>query len=69
MGRLRGQAARPGAGAWGIALRKGQPALLAAVSSIVEGWHANGLIIELEQRYALAPNAWVAQQHAQARHE
>ncbi|VVN49680.1 hypothetical protein PS687_00033 [Pseudomonas fluorescens] len=63
--KLPGQAPAP----WGIALRKGQPALLAAVSSIVEGWHANGLIIELEQRYALAPNAWVAQQHAQARHE
>ncbi len=54
---------------WGIALRKGQPELLAAVSEIVEGWHANGLIIQLEQRYGLAPNAWVAQQHSQARHE
>ncbi|TFY84264.1 hypothetical protein DYL59_30000 [Pseudomonas kairouanensis] len=54
---------------WGIALRKGQPELLAAVSEIVEGWHANGLIIQLEQRYGLTPNAWVAQQHAQARHE
>ena len=54
---------------WGIALRKGQPALLAAVSSIVEGWHAQGVIIGLEQRYGLAPNAWVAQQHARASHE
>jgi polar amino acid transport system substrate-binding protein len=54
---------------WGIALRKGQPQLLAAVSSIVEGWHARGLIIALEQRYGLAPNAWVAQQHARASHD
>ncbi|KAA8554134.1 transporter substrate-binding domain-containing protein [Pseudomonas marginalis] len=54
---------------WGIALRKGQPALLAALSSIVEGWHAQGVIIGLEQRYGLAPNAWVAQQHARASHE
>ncbi len=63
--KLPGQAPAP----WGIALRKGQPELLAAVSSIVEGWHAKGLIITLEQRYGLAPNAWVAQQHAQARNE
>ena len=63
--KLPGQAPAP----WGIALRKGQPELLAAVSNIVEGWHAKGLIITLEQRYGLAPNAWVAQQHAQARHE
>ena len=54
---------------WGIAPRKGQPALLAAVSGIVEGWHAHGVIIDLEQRYGLAPNAWVAQQHARASHE
>ncbi len=63
--KLPGQAPAP----WGIALRKGQPELLAAVSNIVEDWHAKGLIITLEQRYGLAPNAWVAQQHAQARHE
>ena len=63
--KLPGQAPAP----WGIALRKGQPELLAAVSNIVEGWHAKGLIITLEQRYGLAPNAWVAQQHAQARNE
>ena len=44
-------------------------AAVSVPSNIVEGWHAKGLIIALEQRYGLAPNAWVAQQHAQARHE
>ncbi|MDR0278267.1 MAG: transporter substrate-binding domain-containing protein [Paucimonas sp.] len=51
---------------WGIALRKEQPALLAALSQIVEGWHAEGLVIALEQRYGLAPNPWLAAQHQRA---
>ncbi|NIE73378.1 transporter substrate-binding domain-containing protein [Pantoea sp. Tr-811] len=54
---------------WGIAVRQGQPALLKAVSAIVEGWHAEGLIVSLEQRYGLAPNPWVAAQHQRARQQ
>ena len=54
---------------WGIALRKDQPELLKALSSIVEGWHAEGLIVALEQRYGLPPNPWVAEQHQRARRQ
>ena len=54
---------------WGIALRKDQPELLKALSSIVEGWHAEGLIIALEQRYGLQPNPWVAEQHQRAQRQ
>ncbi|MFJ4374717.1 transporter substrate-binding domain-containing protein [Pseudomonas japonica] len=58
---------------WGIAVRKGQPQLLSALSRIVEGWHAEGLIIALEHHYGLAPSPWLVEQQqarqAVARHD
>jgi polar amino acid transport system substrate-binding protein len=48
---------------WGIALRKGQDQLLQTLSGIVRDWHASGLIIELEKKYNIEPNSWVARQH------
>ena len=48
----------------GIALRKGQPELQALLGKVVEGWHRSGLIIELEKKYGIEANPWVAEQHA-----
>lgn len=49
---------------WGIALRKGQPELQALLGKVVESWHRSGLIIELEKKYGIEANPWVAEQHA-----
>ncbi|EPM9935768.1 MULTISPECIES: transporter substrate-binding domain-containing protein [Pseudomonas] len=48
---------------WGIALRKDQPQLRDSVGAIVRDWHASGYLIDLEHRYGLPANPWLAEQH------
>lgn len=44
--------------AWGIAVRKGDPELKAVLSQIVTGWHASGLVLDLERRWGLKANPY-----------
>lgn len=44
--------------AWGIGVRKGDPELKAALSQIVTGWHASGLVLDLERRWGLKANPY-----------
>ncbi|UCJ16691.1 transporter substrate-binding domain-containing protein [Pseudomonas sp. MM211] len=50
---------------WSITLRNERPQLRAFLDTVVADWHRSGLIIDLEKRYGIPANAWVAEQHAQ----
>lgn len=48
---------------WGVAVRKGEPALAALMSGMVVKWHLSGRIIELEQKYGLEPTPFAQKMH------
>lgn len=48
---------------WGVAVRKGEPALAALMSGMVVKWHLSGRIIELEKKYGLAPTPFAQKMH------
>lgn len=50
---------------WSITLRNNRPQLRTFLSDVVADWHRSGLIIDLEKRYGIPANPWVAQMHAQ----
>lgn len=50
---------------WSITLRNQRPQLRAFLDEVVTDWHRSGLIIDLEHRYGIPANAWVAQMHSQ----
>lgn len=50
---------------WSVTLRNQRPQLRAFLDEVVADWHRSGLIVDLENRYGIPANPWVAQMHAQ----
>jgi polar amino acid transport system substrate-binding protein len=48
---------------WGLAVRKGEPALAALISGLAVNWHLSGRIIELEKKYGLEPTPFAQKMH------
>jgi polar amino acid transport system substrate-binding protein len=48
---------------WSITLRNQRPQLRAFLDKVVADWHRTGLIVELEKRYGIPANPWVAETH------
>lgn len=48
---------------WGLAVRKGEPALAALISGLAVQWHLSGRIIELEKKYGLEPTPFAQKMH------
>lgn len=45
-----------------IAIKQGNPDLRALLSELVKEWHKSGILIDLEKKWGLEPNNWLAQQ-------
>ncbi|MBV9860421.1 MAG: transporter substrate-binding domain-containing protein [Alphaproteobacteria bacterium] len=48
---------------WGIAVRKGQPELVAMLGELVKGWHRNDRIQELERTWHIPPSFFAEEMH------
>jgi len=48
---------------WSITLRNQRPTLRAFLDTVVADWHRSGLIVQLEKRYGIPANPWVAETH------